>query len=488
MLKVKDLVKEYNSENILDGISFTIPDKLKIAVVGKNGCGKSTLFKLLADIEKPTSGSILKEREVIGYIPQEFQFDPKLMLGEYFLTCLEEDWEFYKVEALLEQLKFTDYDEYQVIETLSEGQKMKVAMITQLLKDPTLLIIDEPTNHLDIEGIKWFEHYIKYLDITVLMISHDRQFLNNTVDQIWEIEDGKLTVFFGDFDDYKMGKMDLIDKQNKEYVAFLRKKKQLEKLLTNVSKIKGGKKRGRAINAAKKRIDREITSNEKTAYEEKTISSVNFETEIHNGKLVLKIIEGEKSYGKKQVFKDFNLEIRGKDRVWVKGKNGAGKSTLVKILTESFKQQGQLLGTFIEGQNLTGGEIKPGENLKVGYFAQKQVALNKDKRLYDEFINQTGAADSQLFSTLTKFLFTRDDIKYKTVANLSPGQRARFAFAIFSLNNYDVLILDEPTNHLDIETKEVIEQSLTDYEGTLILVSHDRYFVERVDITRVIEL
>lgn len=491
MIKGKNITKIYNSDVILDKLDFTLSNGKKVGLVGRNGCGKTTLFKVISGAEEFNEGDILKEAETISYIPQEFNFPKGTMVGEYFESLLDESWEIYKVDTLLSQLEFSNYDEYQLIETMSEGQKMKIKMAEELLKEPTTLIIDEPTNHLDIEGILWFENYIKRLKIQVLMISHDRSFLNNTVDEIWEIEDGKLIEFKGDYDNYKYEKEVLINKQNEEYKQFLDKKRQLEKVLESARKIKDGKKRGKAVSSTKKRIERLEEENTKEAYESKVIKNVSFNTDIHNGKLVIKIEEGVKSYGKNQVFSDLKLDFRGQERIWIKGKNGTGKSTLVKIITEDFRKSDSIIGEFKEGETLTSGAIFTGNNLKVGYFAQKLTSLDKEETLYKEFIKKLGVmngdeaiSESDIYGTLEKFLFTKEDIKYKRVKDLSPGQRARFAFAIFSKQDYDVLILDEPTNHLDIETKEVIEQSLKKFKGTLILVSHDRYFVDKVGIDR----
>lgn len=492
MLKVSGLVKMYNGNVILNGIDFVLPKNKKIALVGANGCGKSTLFKLLTGNETPTEGTITIEHEKIGYIPQEFDFNEEQLVGEFLIGLLENDWDFYKIEALLQKLQFKNYDEYQQIKTLSNGQKMKLTMIAQLLKEPTLLLIDEPTNHLDIEGVLWFEKYIKSLNITVVMISHDREFLNNSVDEVWEIEKGKILNFVGNYDTYKEEKLRLIGKWNDEYTRFLKRKEKLEALITNVGKIKGGAKRGKAIKAAKKRFDREIVKDAKEEYVDEKMDTVSFNTKIHAGKLVVRMQNGKKSFGDNTVFNNLDVEIRGKDRIWIYGPNGTGKSTLVKIINTQFSKNSAFY-TNIGGNNdfldLTSGNIEVGPNLKVGYFAQNPGFLNYDNLLKDEIYQNTSISDEgTLYTTLAKFMFDKEDANYKRVKDLSPGQRARFVFALFSINDYDVLILDEPTNHLDIASKEVIEQSLSQFKGTLILVSHDRYFVQKVNVNTVLNL
>jgi ATP-binding cassette, subfamily F, member 3 len=466
------VTKSYTGENLFENVNFKIGNSRKVAVVGSNGCGKTTLFKLIAGMEESTEGSIDKIGEVIGYIPQEFNF-PDQLVGEYLEKHLEHAWEDYKIETLVSQLKYKNYDAYQEIKTLSEGQKMKLKMIEVLLNDPTILLVDEPTNHLDIDAIIWFEQYIRRLDKTVLMISHDREFLNNIVDEIWEIDKNKVLTFVGDYDNYKMEKLKLVNRWNQEYVLFLKRKKQLDKLLENVRKIKDGKSRGRAVGAVKKRIDREITQNEKEKYENERLSSVKFATDVTSQKLMVRFAEVTKSYGDNTVFDKLDFEIRAGEKVWLFGPNGAGKSTLVKMIMQEEKP--------------TDGAIRIGNALKIGYFAQKQTHLDYDKTLFDYFIEETGCFFGKAYGLLEKFLFDKDMIQ-KKIRFLSPGQRARFAFAIFSYNDYDMLILDEPTNHLDIETKEAIEESLSNYKGTLLLVSHDRFFVERVGMTQRLNL
>lgn len=472
MIIGSNITKSFTGETIFENISFKIGNYRKVALVGKNGCGKSTLFNLIMGNLDYEEGNIRIDGETIGYIPQEFNF-PNELVGEYIEKHLENTWDFYKVEKLVEELEFNNFDPYQEIHTMSEGQKMKLKILEILLTDPTFLLIDEPTNHLDIEGILWFEKYVKNLNKTVLMISHDREFLNNTVDEIWEIDKKKLFVFIGNYDNYKEQKLKLIDKWNEEYVRFLRKKNQLETLLENVRKIKDGKKRGTAVSSAKKRIEREIEGNKKEEYVVKKMNKVNFETGVTHSKLMIRFDEVCKNFGDKSLYKNLSFEVRGGQKVWLLGPNGAGKSTIVKII----------LGL----EPVTSGELKIGENIRIGYFAQKHTNLDFSMTVHDLFVKETGCFYYDAIGLLNKFMFEKGDL-VKKVGNLSPGQRARFAFAIFANKDYDMLILDEPDNHLDILTKEVLEESLNTYKGTLLLISHDRFFVERVGIDTVMYL
>lgn len=472
VISAKALTKLYGETPILDNADFRIGGNRKIGLVGRNGCGKSTLFRLINKLEEPTEGNIEIQGEVLGYIPQEFDFPDKLV-GEYLEERLDSHWEFYKIEELVNALAFNNFDPYQELKTLSEGQKMKVKLIETMLARPSMLFIDEPTNHLDIEGIMWFEQYVRKLNITVVMISHDRSFLNHVVDEIWEIEKGKIYKFVGDYDNYRLEKMKLIDKWNSEFILFLKKKAQLEQLLENVHKIKDGKKRGKAVSSVKKRIDREVNSNEKEKYEVKKIKELKFETKVHPGKLMIRFEDVCKKYGDKTIFNELSFEIRGKEKVWLYGPNGAGKSTITKIIMGE--------------EPINGGSIKLGENIKIGYFSQTQSRLDKDLKLLECFEKETGCYFGHSFGLLSKFMFDKDAVN-KRIWQLSPGERARFAFAIFAYKNYDLLVLDEPDNHLDIDTKEVLEKSLSDFAGTVLLVSHDRYFVESVGVTKVLNL
>ena len=472
MITANNLTKTYGDRELITNVSFKIGNGRKIGLVGKNGCGKTTLFKILNGTEELSDGNLEIRNEILGYLPQEFNF-PKELAGEYLEKKLDSKWDFYKIDSLASKLKFKGFDPYQPVHTMSEGQKMKLKLIESLLEDPTTLFIDEPTNHLDIEGIMWFEEYIKRLDKTVMMISHDRSFLNHTVDEIWEIDKQQIFRFVGDYDNYKEEKLKLIDKWDQEYVLFLKKKAQLETLLENVRKIKGGKKRGKAVEAAKKRIKREVEGNKKEKYTTKKVKNIEFKSDVHLSKLMIRFENISKSYGKKEVFNNLNFELRGKEKIWLYGPNGAGKSTIVKII----------MGI----EQPSSGILKLGENIRVGYFSQVQTNLTSENTLLEEFIEKTGIYFGEAFGYLNKFLFDKKSVQ-KRVWQLSPGEKARFAFAIFACKDYDLLVLDEPDNHLDIETKEVIEKSLNEFKGTLLLISHDRYFVEMIGVDKVLNL
>lgn len=466
MIIGKGISKTFIGDPLFTNLNFKLGNNKKVALVGKNGTGKSTLFKIIAGNYEPDNGGLSISGEVIAYIPQEFDF-PEMKIEDYLYTFLENEWDFYKIDILRVELNFQNYNPNQLISSLSEGQKMKLKIIEVMLKDPTTILIDEPTNHLDIDGIRWFESYLKTLNKTVLMISHDREFLNNTVTEIWEIENKKLTVFNGNYDFYYEEKLRLIGKWNEEYIIFKKKKDQLERLLARVAGTYG-------VKAVKSRINREIEGNKKEKYESKKIKEINFNPGVTHSKLMVRFSNVSKTYDNQNfIFKDLNIEIRGGEKVWLFGPNGAGKSTIVKMI----------LGQ----ENSSHGEVRIGDNISIGYFAQKQTTLNFDESLLDFYMKSTGCGFGEAHGILKNYMFTGDELKVK-IRDLSPGQRARFSFAIFTYKNYDMLILDEPDNHLDIETKEVIEDSLKKYKGTLFLISHDRFFVEKIDVSSIYKI
>lgn len=473
MISLRNIRKEIPEGVLLDDISFTLGNKEKVAILGQNGCGKSTLLKVLVFEEDVDGGAIHIENERVAYLPQLFSF-PDTTLKEFGLQQVGGDPSaFYKIEKYWYQFGLTS-DWYDVpVNALSSGQQIKVKLSSLLLDDPSVLILDEPTNHLDIEGIAWMETYVQSFDGIVLMVSHDRSFLDATVDTIFEIDEKRLHVFPGNYTDYLKQKGQWVEERDKTYKRQEKKREQMEQLIENARKIKGGKSRGKAVKAAKKRMEREVLSNEVAKYERKVLQDVDFSGETHTGKLMLRIDHVHHAFDGQYILHDINLEIRGNERVWLYGPNGTGKSTMLNIVTGIFDP--------------THGSSVIGVSVRWGYFRQNQEHFNFSQRVGEYILAQTGLIDFQQYALLEKLLFPKA-YQSKRIGSLSPGERARLAFGVFSQQPLDFLILDEPTNHLDIWTKEVIESSLRDYEGALLLVSHDRFFVEKVGIERILSL
>jgi ATP-binding cassette subfamily F protein 3 len=475
MIKVVDLKKEFNSQTLFKDVNFHISSMERIAIIGRNGMGKSTLLKILNSEELPTSGSISIVNERIEYLTQEFNFPTGCLVGEYFEDITREDNDNWRMEKIVGQLGL-EVDPYREILTLSGGEKMRLKLASLIYNNPTTLLLDEPTNHLDIIGIQWLKSFIRGFKGNIILISHDRDLLNDTVKTIFELDHGTLLRFDGNYDDYVEKKKLWISNKEREFNRFTEKKKQLEGLL---KKAQAGIIRSRSGNATesyKKRIDREITKKEVIQYKKKEYSNLVIHGDIHDSKLVMRVNNLTKSFNDKTVLKDISFEVRGKEKIWLFGQNGMGKSTLIKCLLGLEKFE---------------GELTLGESINIGYFEQKQKPMEEEDRLVDYYSKYAGLSYFEVYGALEKYMFTKNDL-IKPVNLLSPGQQARLKFALFaqnsSKNNYQLLILDEPAQHLDIETKEVVEDSINAFNGAVILISHDLYSIQRLNIDRTFKL
>ncbi|MBU1110753.1 ATP-binding cassette domain-containing protein [Patescibacteria group bacterium] len=448
-------------------------ESTKVALIGPNGCGKTTLLKTIIGEIPSLSGQLILEGETVGYLPQRFSFPDHLTVGELINLLVNQENQLWQVEKILSQLGLIDFDPSQQIASLSEGQKMKFKLVEILVNEPTFLLLDEPTNHLDIEGILWFEKFVQNFPGPILMIAHDRSFLDNTVSQIFEIDEQTLHVFHGNYTDYQRQKKGWVEKRNKEYRAQEQKRKRLEEMIKNASKIKDGKSRGRAMKAARTRLKREVLQSEKSAYQEYEIKGINLHGSTHTGKLMLSVESLCKKYGNNTVFRNIDFQIRGNEHLWLFGKNGAGKSTLLDIITQRLKP--------------TTGKVRFGENVSWAYFRQNQWHLPMEITVAEYLEQEAGLCLHAAYKFLSRFNFKKAYLK-KALKYLSPGERARLSFAILTRADHTFLILDEPTNHLDIWTKEAIEQALRSFGGAVLLVSHDRYFVENVGVDKVMKL
>ncbi len=498
MLKIEHITKSYNV-SLLEDVTAMLGNKEKVGLVGLNGCGKTTLLKIIAGITEPDSGRVELINEKVGYLPQEFNLenivsDPQnssmppgnevndteshsnpVLVGEFLESFMSDPHaERWRVDSIMGRLGIGGIEDYQEINNLSEGQKMKLYLTKLVFEESTILLLDEPTNHLDIDGIMWFENFISKFDGICIIISHDRAFLNNTVTKIFEIDEKKLNVFEGNYDRYIKEKSKSLELREKHLSEQEKKREKLEKLLETARRIKNDKRRGKAVKAAKTRMEREVTRNEISEYREKKIGDFEIEGGVYDKKKTLELGDVKFRYEpKNELIENATLELRGREKVWFFGPNGVGKTTLVKIIMDEIKPDS--------------GEVIWGNDIEWTYFSQDQGHLDMDAQVAEYFMEQTGISFEKSFGPLKKFLFP-PELRKNKLGSLSPGQRARLSFAIFAQHEYDFLILDEPTNHLDIRSKEVIEAALREFQGGILLISHDRYFVESVKCSRSITL
>jgi ATP-binding cassette subfamily F protein 3 len=437
MIIIKNLTINMAGDKLFEGVSFVLHKGDRVGLVGPNGSGKSTLLKaILGEIELD-GGTIKIEREQIGYLPQEVFFPDK---------------------------------------NLSGGQKTRRALAEMLARKPSVLLLDEPTNHLDIEAVEWLEEIIQSFRGAVLIISHDRKLLDNTVNKILEIDptNHSFNEYAGNYSEYIIEREKRIEKQEIAYKLQQKEKKRLEDWLVlkrQEASIFSDPAKGKMIRAKEKQLQREIYDKEIARPSAvKKIKKLDLQGDVANAKLVCRLSDITKSFGDKKVLRDISFEMRGKERVLLSGGNGSGKTVLLKIL----------LGEVIPDS----GEVKIGANLSMGYFAQEHELLDRNKTVLEEFLSTKNlVTNKDPRKVLGSFLFS-DQAVFKKVSALSLGERVRLIFAKLTNQHNDLLILDEPTNHLDIQSREVIENALIGYQGAILLVSHDRYFIEKIKIDR----
>lgn len=506
VLQVNDLYMGFSGETLFRNINFSIDEKDKIGVIGVNGAGKSTLIKILLGLEydeiDPSTnkrGTIVKKSGLkIGYLSQnpilnlensifeelmtvfdnlkeDFRKIQELNLKlttnlENYDTLIEELGEIteryeqnegysieYKVKQVLNGLGFQEKYWNQKVAKLSGGQMSRIALGKILLEEPELLILDEPTNHLDLNTIEWLEKTLKDYKKALILISHDVYFLDNVVNRIFEIEQNTLKVYNGNYTDFTVQKEAYITGAVK---AFDKEQDKIKKMEEFIRRYKAGVK-------SKQARGREKLLNRMEKMENPVINrhgiKLRFETDLTSVDLVLKIENLSKTFGGEQLFSGLNLDIYRGDRVGIIGKNGIGKSTILKIIN-SFEKS-------------SGGEIKIGDRVKIGYYDQNHQGLDPSKTIIEELMYHFVLSEEKARSICGGFLFTEDDI-FKKIKNLSGGEKARVAFMKLMLERPNFLILDEPTNHLDIYSKEILEESLENYTGTILVVSHDRNFLD----------
>ncbi|HEB2435756.1 TPA: ABC-F family ATP-binding cassette domain-containing protein [Bacillus cereus] len=515
LLQVNGLSKLYGAETILANIKLEVQTKDRIALVGRNGAGKSTLLKIIAGELSHDGGEIIKPKDVsIGYLSQNTGLETSLTIWDEMLTVfthlqqmetklrrLEQEMgkeENFSNEAIYERL-LADYDQLQLnykdqggyqyeadirsilsglgfpvethqttISTLSGGQKTRLALGKLLLTKPDLLILDEPTNHLDIETLTWLEQYLQGYPGAILIVSHDRYFLDKLVTQVYEISNKESRRFVGNYSKYLDLKSALYEQEMKRYE---KQQDEIAKLEDFVQKNIARASTTKRAQSRRKQLDRmELLTR---PLGDSKSASFHFDIEKQSGNDVLQVKDATIGYDEDPIIENVTMRLTRGDSVALVGPNGIGKSTLLKSIVNKLP--------------LLNGDVSFGSNVSVGYYDQEQANLTSSKRvlneLWDEYPLQP---EKEIRTILGNFLFTGDDV-LKPVSSLSGGQKARLALAKLMMQKSNLLILDEPTNHLDLNSKEILENALIDYPGTLLFVSHDRYFINRVTTT-VVEL
>lgn len=471
MIKVKNLTKYILGETLFKDVNFVLDKNDKIGFIGPNGCGKSTLFKIIMGETDYDSGEIKIENEKIGYLPQDLIFGSQITISE-FLNIKDSA----KINKILKEAKLTNIPYDFKISKLSGGQKTRLAVLKILASKPTFLLFDEPTNHLDTDGLEWLEKIINDFTGGVLVISHDRKLLDNCVNKILELNSINYIIeeYEGGYTEYIFKKENKMQKWENDYKLQQKEKRRMELWLAlkkQEASLRPDPAKGRKIRAMEKRLQREIYDNEIPKPKiNKKIRNLELKGENPDPKLILKVRNVNKNFVLKNVLVDINFEIRGKEHVLLFGKNGSGKSTLLKIIANIL--------------NPDSGEIKIGENINIGYFSQEHETLNLEKSVLEEFVDtEKILIPKDPRAILGSFLFKGNDV-FKKISDLSLGERVRLIFAKLTNQENQVLLLDEPTNHLDIQSREVIEKALIDYKGAIIVVSHDRYFLDKIGINK----
>lgn len=515
LLQVNQLSKYFGAELILSNIKLEVQTRDRIALVGRNGAGKSTLLKMIAGHLSFDSGEIIKPKNVeIGYLAQNTGLESSLSIWDEMLTVFKDlqdqeatlrelesqmskpavietpdrfdkilkeydqlQYNFkenggYQFEAdirsVLHGLNFHDFDYSTKISTLSGGQKTRLALAKLLLTTPDILILDEPTNHLDIETLSWLEQYLQGYKGAVLIVSHDRYFLDKVVTQVYEISRNHIQRFTGNYSAYLDEKAANYERDMKQYEKqqdeIAKLETFIEKNLARASTTKRAQSRRKTLEKLD-RLDRP-DGNEKSA-------SFGFDIIKQTGNDVMKVRDLSIGYKDQTVSKNITFSMNRGDAIALVGPNGVGKSTLLKTIIDKLPQHA--------------GSIQFGSNVMIGYYDQEQAELNSNKKVINELWDDFALTpEKDIRTVLGNFLFSGDDV-LKIVNSLSGGEKARLALSKLMMEKPNVLILDEPTNHLDLDSKEVLENALIDYPGTILFVSHDRYFINRI-ATKVIEL
>jgi ATP-binding cassette, subfamily F, member 3 len=515
LLQVNQLVKHFGAETILTNIKLEIQTRDRVALVGRNGAGKSTLLKIISGQMSYDSGDIIKPKDVtIGYLAQNTGLESELSIWEEMLTVFKPLQQMEKELRLLEQKMsnpsiledsiqyervLKDYDGLQVrfkesggyqyeadirsvlhglnfqtfdystkIATLSGGQKTRLALGKLLLTKPDILILDEPTNHLDIETLSWLEQYLQTYNGAILIVSHDRYFLDKVVTQVYEMSRTQIQKFSGNYSSYLDQKAEQFERDMKQYE---KQQDEIAKLEDFVQKNLARASTTKRAQSRRKKLEK-MDRFDRPQGDEKS-ASFRFEIDRQSGNEVLHIENMGIGYEQESISKNLSFRLTRGESVALVGPNGIGKSTLLKTIIEKLPPMS--------------GSFRLGTNVSIGYYDQEQAELTSNKRVLNELWDEYPLKpEKDIRTVLGNFLFSGEDV-LKIVSTLSGGEKARLALAKLMMQKSNFLILDEPTNHLDLDSKEVLENALVDYPGTILFVSHDRYFINRI-ATKVVEL
>ncbi|WP_314793062.1 ABC-F family ATP-binding cassette domain-containing protein [Eggerthia catenaformis] len=510
ILSCSSLTKLYGDQEVLKNITFNIEAKDKLAVIGENGAGKSTLLKILQNEESYDSGTLSIAGDVtIGYLSQDHNFDLSLSIYETLespyknlkniekrmryletqmaysdhldsimkeydaLTVRFEESDGYTIESnikgILNGLGFQKDIWYQPVSILSGGQKTRIILGQLLLSEPDLLLLDEPTNHLDLEAIEWLENYLKSYPKAIIVVSHDRYFIDQVTDSIMEIENGKSKIYHCHYNEYAQIKKHNRDIDLKHY---LDNQKEIKKMQQSIDTLKSFNREKQLKRAHSK--EKALERNQKTEKPNSLPSPIHisFQPEIESGYDVLKVKDLSMSFTH-PLFDHISFEVKRNDRIALLGPNGIGKTTLFHLILKDLIPDS--------------GHIHLGVKVTIGYYDQEHSSLNINNTIFDEISNSFPKMNNtQIRNICAAFLFKGEDV-FKTIDILSGGEKGRIVLMKLLLNKANFLILDEPTNHLDIQSKEVLEDALLDFDGTILFISHDRYFINKI-ATKILDM